>query len=89
MAVIPAFVVTWLAGSKGTGELLLWSQVVLSLALPFAVIPLVLFTSDQKKMGEFAEELPVKIAAWICTVVIVLLNIFLIGYIVVTGQDLG
>ncbi len=89
LAVIPAFIVTWLAGSKGTGELLLWSQVVLSLALPFAVIPLVLFTSDKKKMGEFANKLPVKILAWVCTGVIVALNIFLIGYIVVTGQDLG
>ncbi|RDW22246.1 divalent metal cation transporter [Oceanobacillus arenosus] len=89
LAVIPAFVVTWLAGSKGTGELLLWSQVVLSLALPFAVVPLVLFTSDKKKMGEFTNKLPVKIVAWICTGVIVLLNIFLIGYIVVTGQELG
>ncbi|MBS4208435.1 Nramp family divalent metal transporter [Bacillus sp. FJAT-50079] len=89
LAVVPAFIVTWLAGSKGTGELLLWSQVVLSLALPFAVIPLVLFTSDKKKMGEFANRLPVKIVAWLCTVVIVILNIFLIGYIIVTGQDLG
>ena len=89
LAVVPAFIVTWLAGSKGTGELLLWSQVVLSLALPFAVIPLVLFTSDKKKMGEFANKMPVKILAWICTGLIVVLNIFLIGYIVVTGQDLG
>ncbi|MFJ5716984.1 Nramp family divalent metal transporter [Neobacillus sp. NPDC093127] len=89
LAVVPAFVVTWVAGSKGTGELLLWSQVVLSLALPFAVIPLVLFTSDKKKMGEFANKLPVKILAWVCTVVIVALNIFLIGYIIVTGQELG
>ncbi|KAB2331164.1 divalent metal cation transporter [Cytobacillus depressus] len=89
IAVIPAFVVTWIYGSKGTGELLLWSQVVLSLQLPFAVIPLVLFTSDKRKMGEFANKLPVKILAWICTVLIVILNIFLIGYIVVTGQDIG
>ena len=89
LAVVPAFIVTWLAGSKGTGELLLWSQVVLSLALPFAVIPLVLFTSDKKKMGEFANKMPVKILAWICTGLIVVLNVFLIGYIVVTGQDLG
>lgn len=89
LAVIPAFIVTWLAGAKGTGELLLWSQVVLSLQLPFAVIPLVLFTSDKKKMGEFANKLPIKITAWLCTVVIVILNIFLIGYIVVTGQDIG
>ncbi|MFO1446200.1 Nramp family divalent metal transporter [Bacillus sp. Bva_UNVM-123] len=89
LAVIPAFIVTWLAGAKGTGELLLWSQVVLSLQLPFAVIPLVLFTSDKKKMGKFANKLPIKITAWLCTVVIVILNIFLIGYIVVTGQDIG
>lgn len=89
LAVIPAFLVTWLAGSKGTGELLLWSQVVLSLALPFAVIPLVIFTSDKNKMGEFANKWPVKIVAWACTVLIVLLNIFLIGYIVITGHDLG
>ncbi|HHW36518.1 MAG TPA: Nramp family divalent metal transporter [Bacillales bacterium] len=89
LAVIPAFIVTWVAGSKGTGELLLWSQVVLSLALPFAVIPLVLFTSDKKKMGEFANKLSVKIIAWVCTGVIVLLNLFLIGYIIVTGQDIG
>lgn len=89
LAVIPAFLVTWLAGSKGTGELLLWSQVVLSLALPFAVIPLVIFTSDKNKMGEFANKWPVKIVAWACTAIIVLLNIFLIGYIVITGHDLG
>lgn len=89
LAVIPAFIVTWIAGSKGTGELLLWSQVVLSLALPFAVIPLVLFTSDKRKMGEFANTLPVKILAWACTVIIVILNVFLICYIIITGQDLG
>ncbi|WP_313800020.1 Nramp family divalent metal transporter [Cytobacillus sp.] len=89
LAVIPAFLVTWLAGSKGTGELLLWSQVVLSLALPFAVIPLVIFTSDKNKMGEFANKGPVKIVAWACTAIIVLLNIFLIVYIVMTGHDLG
>ena len=85
LAVIPAFIVTWLGGSKGTGELLLWSQVILSLALPFAVIPLVLFTSDKKKMGEFVNTLSVKIWAWICTGVIVLLNAFLIVYTFVTG----
>ncbi|WP_391115801.1 Nramp family divalent metal transporter [Psychrobacillus sp. L3] len=89
LAVIPAFIVTWIAGSKGTGELLLWSQVVLSLALPFAVVPLVLFTSDKRKMGEFANKLPVKLLAWVCTVLIIILNIFLICYIIITGQDLG
>lgn len=89
IAVVPAFIVTWIAGSRGTGDLLLWSQVVLSLQLPFAVVPLVMFTNDKKKMGGFANSLWVKVLAWLCTAVIIILNIFLIGYIIVTGQDLG
>ncbi|MGO4348583.1 Nramp family divalent metal transporter [Paenibacillus sp. MCAF9] len=89
IAVVPAFVVTWIAGSKGTGNLLLWSQVVLSLQLPFAVIPLVLFTSDKRKMGEFANRNWVKVLAWLSTVIILTLNIFLVAYIVITGHDLG
>ncbi|NIK80295.1 NRAMP (natural resistance-associated macrophage protein)-like metal ion transporter [Paenibacillus castaneae] len=89
IAVVPAFVVTWIAGSRGTGDLLLWSQVVLSLQLPFAVIPLVLFTSDKRKMGEFANRTWVKVLSWISTVVILTLNIFLVAYIIITGHDLG
>lgn len=89
IAVIPAFIVTWIAGAKGIGDLLLWSQVVLSLQLPFAVIPLVLFTSSKEKMGEFANKTWVKILAWLCTGVIIVLNIFLVGYIFVTGHELG
>jgi len=89
IAVVPAFIVTWIAGSRGTGDLLLWSQVVLSLQLPFAVIPLVLFTSDKKKMGEFVNPTWVKVLSWLATVVILGLNVFLVGYIIVTGQELG
>ncbi|MBY0122751.1 Nramp family divalent metal transporter [Bacillus sp. S/N-304-OC-R1] len=89
LAVIPAFIVTWIAGSKGTGNLLLWSQVILSLQLPFAVIPLVLFTSSKSKMGEFANPLWIKTLAWLITGVIVILNVFLVGYIFITGHDLG
>ena len=89
IAVVPAFIVTWIAGSRGTGDLLLWSQVVLSLQLPFAVVPLVMFTSDKKKMGEFANSFWVKVLAWLCTAVIIILNVFLIGYIIVTGQELS
>ncbi|TXK80367.1 Nramp family divalent metal transporter [Paenibacillus sp. N3.4] len=89
IAVVPAFIVTWIAGSKGTGDLLLWSQVVLSLQLPFAVIPLVLFTSDKRKMGEFANRTWVKVLSWLSTVVILALNIFLVAYIIITGHDLG
>lgn len=89
IAVVPAFVVTWISGSKGTGELLLWSQVILSLQLPFAVVPLVLFTSDKRKMGIFANRTWIKITAWTATCVIIALNIFLIAYIIMTGRELG
>lgn len=89
IAVVPAFIVTWIAGSKGTGELLLWSQVVLSLQLPFAVIPLVWFTSDKRKMGEFANPAWIKVLAWVSTGIILALNVFLVGYILLTGQELG
>lgn len=89
LAVIPAFFVTWLAGSRGTADLLLWSQVVLSLQLPFAVVPLVTFTSSKKKMGAFANGPLVKTLAWICTGVIIVLNVFLVFYILVTGHDLA
>lgn len=89
IAVIPAFIVTWIAGSRGTADLLLWSQVILSLQLPFAIVPLVLFTNSKEKMGIFANSNWVKVLAWIITGVIIVLNIFLVGYIIVTGHDLG
>lgn len=89
IAVIPAFIVTWIAGSRGTADLLLWSQVILSLQLPFAVVPLVLFTSSKRKMGEFTNSMWVKVLSWLCTLVIIALNIFLVGYIIVTGHEIG
>ncbi|MBJ6363708.1 Nramp family divalent metal transporter [Paenibacillus sp. GCM10012307] len=89
IAVVPAFIVTWIAGSKGLGELLLWSQVVLSLQLPFAVIPLVMFTGSKRKMGSFVNSRPVQLAAWMSTAIIVSLNIFLVAYILLTGHELG
>ena len=62
---------------------------ILSLQLPFAIVPLVLFTSNKEKMGEFVNSKWVTILAWIVTVIIIVLNIFLVGYIFVTGHDLG
>jgi manganese transport protein len=53
IAIVPAVVVTLLAGEKATGQLLILSQVVLSLQLPFAVVPLVMFTASRSKMGPF------------------------------------
>ena len=74
IAIIPAVIITALYGEKGTTDLLVLSQVVLSLQLSFAVIPLIIFTSDLKKMGEFASKLWVKILAWTTATIIVVLN---------------
>jgi manganese transport protein len=74
LAIVPAIIVTAFWGEGGTAKLLVLSQVVLSLQLSFAVVPLVMFTSDRKKMGEFTNPTWVKILAWAATSVIVLLN---------------
>jgi len=76
-AIVPAVIVAMLYGEGGTAKLLILSQVVLSLQLPFAVVPLVMFTSDKAKMGNFANAGWLKLAAWFITFVIVGLNGFL------------
>ena len=78
LAIIPAVTVAVLYGESGTAKLLVLSQVVLSMQLPFAVIPLVYFTSDRAKMGEFANPAWLKIAAWTIAAVIVTLNVKLL-----------
>jgi manganese transport protein len=74
IAIVPAVIVTALYGTSGTTKLLIISQVILSMQLAFAVIPLIIFTSDKKKMGEFANKTWIKILAWVVAVVIVILN---------------
>jgi manganese transport protein len=74
VAIVPAVLVASISGASGTAKLLVLSQVILSLQLSFAVIPLVLFTSDRRKMGEFATPLWLQILAWITAGIIVLLN---------------
>lgn len=78
LAIVPAVTVAVLYGESGTAKLLVLSQVVLSMQLPFAVIPLVYFTSDRAKMGEFANPVWLKIAAWTIAAVIVTLNVKLL-----------
>ena len=78
IAIIPAIIVTVISGEKGTTNLLVLSQVVLSLQLSFAVFPLVMFTSDKLKMGEFVNGLTVKCLAWFVAVVIAALNAWLL-----------
>ena len=74
IAIVPAAIVAGLYGSSGTTKLLIASQVVLSMQLPFAVIPLVAFTSDRRKMGGFVNRRWMIALAWLVTAVIVALN---------------
>lgn len=78
LAIIPAFFTILYFGEEALGELLVLSQVVLSLQLGFAVIPLIHFTSDKSSMGEFAIKTWVKILAWVSALVIVGLNMKLV-----------
>jgi manganese transport protein len=80
LAIVPAVVITAIYGAAGTEKLLLLSQVVLSLQLPFAVVPLVRFTSDKKRMGEFANPFWIKILAWAAAGLIIVLNGILLYY---------
>ncbi|WP_303310147.1 Nramp family divalent metal transporter [Hymenobacter sp. BT730] len=79
IAIVPALIVTLLYGEKGTGELLVLSQVILSFQLSFAVVPLVLFTGSKAKMGVFANKPWVQIVAWLVSAIIILLNVYLLA----------
>ncbi len=78
LAIIPAILTLLYYGESYTGKLLVLSQVVLSMQLGFAVIPLIHFVSDKTSMGKFAIKLPVKIASWAIALIIVALNIQLV-----------
>jgi manganese transport protein len=78
VAIIPALITVILYGERGTGQLIVLSQVVLSLQLPFAVFPLVMFTGDRSKMGELVAPLWMRALAWPVAVVIALLNAWLL-----------
>ncbi|MCD6201828.1 MAG: Nramp family divalent metal transporter [Bacteroidales bacterium] len=78
IALLPAVIVIAISGSHGTYKLLIFSQVILSLQLPFATIPLIHFTSDPGKMGKFANAIWVKILAWLIAAIIISLNLKLV-----------
>jgi manganese transport protein len=78
IAIVPAVTVAALYGESGTAKLLVLSQVILSLQLPFAVVPLVQFTSNAGLMGSFANPRWLKVAAWIISAVIIGLNLKLL-----------
>src|SRR5262245_50778910 len=79
IAIVPAAIVTIWFGEKGTAQLLILSQVVLSLQLPFAIVPLVMFTADRKKMGDLIGPRWVTGLAVLTAVVIIALNIKLLA----------
>lgn len=78
IAIVPVVIVTAIYGEQGTARLLVLSQVLLSMQLPFAVIPLVRFVSDKRKMGEFATARWLTATAWIIAALIVVLNLKLL-----------
>ena len=78
IAIVPAIFVIVLYGDRGTGPLIILSQVVLSLQLSFAVFPLVMFTGDRRKMGEFVSPRWLKALAWLVAIVIAVLNTWLL-----------
>jgi len=83
IAIVPAVVVTLVAGEKGTGQLLILSQVVLSLQLPFAVVPLVMFTASRAKMGEYVAPRWLTALAALVAVTIIALNAKLVFDLVI------
>ncbi len=75
IAIIPAVIVSIYYGESATAKLLILSQVILSLQLSFAVIPLIQFTSDKKKMGEFVTPVWMRILAWLTAAIIIVFNV--------------
>lgn len=85
IAIVPAVFVIGFMGESKVDDLLILSQVILSFQLPFAVIPLVMFTSDKAKMGEFVNSPITKVVGWALGLVIAALNGWLIWQIAVGG----
>jgi manganese transport protein len=78
LAIVPAALTAIFFGEHGTAQLLLLSQVILSLQLSFAVFPLVQFTSDRLKMGEFVNPLWLKVLAYAAALAIASFNAWLL-----------
>jgi manganese transport protein len=77
LAITPAALTVYFAGDSASYSLIIYSQILLNLQLPFAVIPLLHFTSDRRRMGNFVNPIWVRIAGWACAAFILVLNIWL------------
>ncbi|MBL7699716.1 MAG: Nramp family divalent metal transporter [Chitinophagaceae bacterium] len=78
LAIIPAVIVIWIYGDEEVNRLLIFSQVVLSMQLGFAIIPLIHFCSDKEKMGQYAIKPFTQVIAWIIAAILVYLNVRLL-----------
>ncbi len=87
VAIIPAAATIYVSGERGTFQLLILSQVILSMQLPFAIIPLVHFTSDRRRMGTFANRAWVRACAWAVAAIVVGLNVRLVALSVARWLD--
>ena len=76
LAIVPAAIAAAWGGENATGKLIVFSQVILSVQLSFAVVPLVMFTNDRRLMGRFANAGWMKVAAWTVAVLIAALNVY-------------
>jgi manganese transport protein len=85
LAIIPAAIAIALYGASGTGKLLILSQVILSMQLPFAIVPLVMFTADKRKMGALVAPRWVTVLAVVVAAVVIALNAKIIFDLLVTG----
>jgi manganese transport protein len=88
IAIIPATIVLIVVGDKGATQLLVWSQVILSIQLPFAMVPLIRITSHSH-MGIFKNNILIKIMGWICVFLVGGLNIWLIIDIFIENGSLN
>jgi manganese transport protein len=79
VAIVPAVIVTWLYQESGTTALLVLSQVILSLQLPFAVVPLMMFVGSRRLMGGFLPPRWMIVTGWLCAALIVTINLKLLG----------
>lgn len=78
LAVVPAMLVITLMGESATGNMLVFSQVILSMQLGFAIVPLLHYVSDRRRMGEFSIGFWAKLGGWLSATVIVALNVWLV-----------
>lgn len=81
VAIVPALIVISFMGDAGTYQLLIMCQVILSMQLPFAVVPMIRFTSSERRMGAFTNTRVVKTLAWASAGIVVCLNIAYIGHV--------